>query len=235
MRHFVIGDVRGNLSMMKRMIDKLGITPDDWILFTGSMIGPGPDSKGVIDHCISLRQKFPGNFHFLVGCYEATLKRIIAENNTYSDRLLWKNLQGVKVLESYASGIGQLPAKSKARMRLQFQISKPHLDFMEYDMQLWYRHNDLGFVVYHAGPDPTQKFGEAPNAQIVTMGLNNWWLQDLSRFGHRIIFSHIVFPQPFIRPNIVGIDLGCGLTPDGKLCAYNVEADSFTIMERYVN
>lgn len=237
MRHYVIGDVRGNLSMMKKMLDKIGPTEDDWILFTGSLLGPGPDSKGVVNFAMDLKQNNPDSFHFLVGCYENLLRKVIAENAKYVEKNLWKEMGGIAVLTSYATGVTPQPGMigPTSVIGLDFAIPKSHIDFFEQEMKLYYKHDDLRFIVYHAGPDPTHEITD-PDQEVVVTGMNQWWDLDFRSFTHKIIFSHIPWRKPLIKPNILGIDLGCGMWTDGKLCAYDVEGDKFIIEGgEYVN
>jgi serine/threonine protein phosphatase 1 len=52
-----IGDVHGELHRLKNLFEKLSFTKNDTIIFLGDYIDRGPDSKGVIDFVLSLKDK----------------------------------------------------------------------------------------------------------------------------------------------------------------------------------
>ena len=58
MRHFVIGDIHGCLTSLKTLVESLDLTPKDTIITLGDYIDRGPDTKGVIDYLLELREKY---------------------------------------------------------------------------------------------------------------------------------------------------------------------------------
>jgi len=69
MRKFCIGDIRGDLYLLKKLMDRIGPGENDVMIFLGSYLGPGSDSKGVVEYLLNARKK-PGTWIFLKGCYE---------------------------------------------------------------------------------------------------------------------------------------------------------------------
>jgi serine/threonine protein phosphatase 1 len=46
---YVVGDVHGCLTALERLLDELGPTDDDLVVFVGDLVRRGPDSQGVVD------------------------------------------------------------------------------------------------------------------------------------------------------------------------------------------
>ncbi|SFR58469.1 serine/threonine protein phosphatase 1 [Halogeometricum rufum] len=45
---YVVGDVHGCRSELERMLEKLGVSDDDLVVFVGDLVRKGPDSAGVV-------------------------------------------------------------------------------------------------------------------------------------------------------------------------------------------
>lgn len=52
-----IGDIHGCAITMDALLDRIQPGPDDTLIFIGDYIDRGPDSKGVIDRLIRLREE----------------------------------------------------------------------------------------------------------------------------------------------------------------------------------
>jgi serine/threonine protein phosphatase 1 len=46
---FVVGDVHGCRAELERLLDELGVTGDDLVVFVGDLVRKGPDSAGVVE------------------------------------------------------------------------------------------------------------------------------------------------------------------------------------------
>jgi serine/threonine protein phosphatase 1 len=46
---FVVGDVHGCRGELERLLDELGVTDDDLVVFVGDLVRKGPDSAGVVE------------------------------------------------------------------------------------------------------------------------------------------------------------------------------------------
>jgi len=236
-RKIVVGDICGDVDLLKQLFDQLSITSDDYILFTGSYLGPGPDSKATLDYLIDFQQKHP-KCDFLRGCYEHTFEQIISDQGWRDRHLqaLWKAMGGSKVFQSYAK-VDEIsvamPEGKIERVRMPFIIPEPHIRFLEKNLHLWYMDHEDPFVVFHAGPD-TKNFMN-PRSENVLIGEKDWWLTDFEIPGQRIIFSHVPFNVPFRdKHGKRGIDLGCGRGMD-KLCAYIADQDDFVVAAKTIS
>ena len=227
-----IGDIRGDLPLLEKLIDQLSPVPEtDFVLFTGSYLGPGPDSKGTIDYLIEFKKKMGGSVNFLVGCYEHMFQAFLALCHTDKTAVnTWMAMGGKKVLESYGKVNGPVRAQIESKVvsiELQYQIPESHVRFMEQELFTWYYDHTRPVSVFHAGPDMENI--QKPDYHKVIFGYDDWWESSWRIPGVDIVFSHIPFKVPFRKPGKVGIDLGAGW--GGKLCAYEFISDSFVVVE----
>jgi len=56
-RTIIVGDVHGMLPELKALIEKVGLTKDDHLVFCGDLVDKGPDSAGVVRHVRELREE----------------------------------------------------------------------------------------------------------------------------------------------------------------------------------
>jgi len=232
-RKYVVADIRGDIDLLKQLMDSIGPVESDYFLFTGSYLGPGKDSKAVMDFLIDFKAKQKCNF--LMGCYECLFGEVIALTKSGQPANpsvieLWKALGGSQVLESYAKDTDLsivLTDGKIQRISMPFVIPEPHIKFLQHDLHLWYLDSDYPVAAYHAGPDP--KNFQNPSMEAVTIGVNGWWESDWHLPDTKIVFSHIPFPKPWTHKGKIGIDLGAGIG-GSKLCAYEMKSDSFTIV-----
>lgn len=232
-RKFVIGDIRGDITNLRNMIQKIAPVDGDVLIFTGSYLGPGSSSRAVMDYLIALQVQKPNVvFNFLKGCYEYVFENIVGDYHKDRDPFfrMWKEMDGPTVLESYAVGVPQETRFEKLgkilSVKIPFHIPSAHIEFIEKHMFLWYEDNDYPYVVFHAGPDIHKP--KDPDVGAVIIGINKWWETDWLRWPEKtIIFSHVPFKKPFFRNGKMGIDLGAGM--GGKLCAFEMRQDKFYI------
>src|SRR5437879_5775322 len=143
MKKWIIGDVRGDLPLLEKLIDQLSPVPEtDFVLFTGSYLGPGPDSRGTIDYLIEFKRKMGGSVNFLTGCYEHMFQTFLALCHTDKQVVkTWQAMGGQKVLESYARTNGPVKAQIDSKivsLELQYQIPATHIRFLEQELFTWY-------------------------------------------------------------------------------------------------
>lgn len=234
-RKFVIGDIRGELDLLKALLDKIQPAPEDVLLFLGSYLGPGKDSRGTLDYLIALKSRFPQTM-FLKGCYEVVFQMFLT---TWNDKSfdpegfvgkLWRSMDGDKVLQSYASGNGPVKVRTEdnkvVALDMDFKIPEAHIRFLEQELHQWYLDHDLPFVASHAGFNP-RNFSN-PTIEETTFGVNGWWEGNFHLPETRIVFSHVPFKVPFVKDGKIGIDLGAGV--GGKLCAVEFPGERFHIV-----
>jgi serine/threonine protein phosphatase 1 len=232
MRKFAIGDIRGDLTLFKKMIDKIGPTSSDVVVFLGSYLGPGEDSKGCIEYAIELRKKMPGTFLFLKGCYEIMFGRCIETMPSPDTLKLWESMKGQRVLESYAQQEALRTVGTSGvikTLNIPMRVPMTHLQFIEKELQQWFEDDLFPYVLTHAGFHPSISLGL--NEDEVGFAVRDFWKDPAIQIpGKTLVFSHVVFPKPYFAPGKLGIDLGAGF--GGKLCAFEMVSQSFTIVER---
>jgi serine/threonine protein phosphatase 1 len=233
MRKIVIGDICGEIDLLKALMEKISPEKDDYFLFTGSYLGPGKDSKGVMDYLIDFQTKYSCNF--LKGCYEILFEQIIGESETGRQnrplQFLWKTMGGDRVLKSYAVPDDYKVVVDKGKIiqfTMPFAIPELHIRFFEKNLHLWYLDHVYSFVVFHAGPD-TKDF-QNPKQESVILGEADWWNSKFQLAGLNIVFGHIPFKQPFRAPGKRGICLGAGQGGD-KICAWSAGDDEFIVAQ----
>lgn len=231
MRKFVIPDIRGELSLLRQLFDKIGPTKDDNILFLGSYMGPGPDSKGVMEFVINLKRTHP-NCSFLRGCYEYMFGKAIQEETSWDVMELWGQMSGHKIFESYRTK-GKLlvsnPLNEGRIEQVPMNIPAIHMEFLQQSLGQWFEDDLMPFVACHAGGHPALFGGKLETEEQTIFAEQDWWLQDWRQIpGKTVIFSHVPFRKVFRKAGKLGLDLGCGI--GGKLCCFEMMSDSFTVV-----
>lgn len=227
MRKFVVGDICGDLDLLKFLMDRICPRPDDYFLFLGSYLGPGRDSKGVLDYLIDFNSKYSCNF--LKGCYETIFQQIL-DTKDKNLLALWKSMGGDKVLQSYAVADDYKVVLEKGRIKnfgMPFAIPESHIRFLEKNLHLWYMDNNNKFVAFHAGPD-TKNF-QNPSQESITIGENGWW-ENYHLSNMIIVFGHIPFEKPFKALGRRGICLGAG-QGGNQMCAWEANSDEFVVVK----
>ncbi len=238
MRRFVVGDIRGDLRLLRKLIDRIGPTDSDVLIFLGSYLGPGSDSKGVVEYLLTLRRK-PLQMLFLKGCYEYMFGSCIETKPALSTMQIWQSMDGAKVFQSYATNkklVIMSPINGNGSSRptvaeIPMQIPEAHIRFMETDLHHWFTDDVFPYIATHSGGHPDLFGGKLDIEEQIVFAEKDWWKNDgLHVTGKEVIFSHVPFSKPFRRAGKIGIDLGAGLHVDGKLCCFEMFTDSFIIV-----
>lgn len=139
----VIGDIHGCLQAFDAILQAADLQPDDTLVTVGDYVDRGPDSKGVIERLIQLRDRV--QLVPLLGNHEQMmLDSLDGKIAPYG----WFNHGGVQTLDSYGfSGDPKV-------------IPESHMDFLR-GLASYYE-TDTHFIV-HANYDPTLPLEEQPN------------------------------------------------------------------------
>jgi len=226
--------VRGELTLLEMLIERLGPTDSDLLLFLGSYLGPGPDSKGVVEYILDLQKRLSGKVLCLRGCYEYVFQFAIEENVDDETAKFWSKMDGEKVFESYAvdksvyvTATGNNGAEPKPmKVAIPMLVPETHIRFME-NLHQWYEDDIFPYIGCHSGGHPGLFGGRLEDESQTVFSEDGWWEQKWRRIPNKtVVFSHVPFRKPFRGPGKIGIDLGCGL--GGKLCAFELFAENFT-------
>ena|ERR1700733_1294697 len=235
MRKFVVADIRGEINFLRNLIQHLGPTTSDQLIFTGSYLGPGPDSKAVVDYIIELHKTLP-NIALLRGCYEYMFGFCVDEKPPIDILQAWAGMGGNQVFKSYATNekfmiMKPAPAHANGKPKMveaemALRIPASHLELFTHKMYHWFEDDIYPFVVTHSGGHPILFGGAMENEQQTVFAEENWWEQTGRRIpGKTVIFSHYPFKTPFCKDGKLGIDLGAGF--GGKLCCFEMFSQQF--------
>ncbi|MCB0628292.1 MAG: metallophosphoesterase family protein [Saprospiraceae bacterium] len=163
MRRIAITDIHGCLDSFKALLDKIAYTSEDELYLLGDYIDRGPDSKGVIDLILKLREQ-GHEILCLTGNHEAMFLEIAGES------------EGTP-LDLYPGLPDTLLSYGCHHPR---DIPMGHLDFMS---TLPYYHEVDGFLLVHAGlnfriANPLDDLSSMIWERYWYTRINKDWLQD---------------------------------------------------------
>jgi serine/threonine protein phosphatase 1 len=187
-----IGDIHGCPQSLDVLLNRIEPSSDDHLLFVGDYIDRGPDSKGVIDRLLELREDVPCTF--LRGNHEAMMIEYL-DSGAFS---LWRMNGGVSTLQSYLGENGNSEVK----------IPAPHVEFVR-ETKLYHETDDYLFV--HAGLNPGLTIEENLEQQDEEVLL--WERGHLNAsevaWEKPVVCGHTPRPEPINREKLILIDTGC--------------------------
>ncbi len=185
-----IGDIHGCAQSLDLLLKRLSPAPDDHLVFIGDYVDRGPDSKGVIDRLIALRETH--SCTFLRGNHEALM---LAYLNGGEADLWWAN-GGIATLRSYQADNAAL------------EIPEAHVDFIR-STQLYYDTPDFFFV--HAGLKPSLTIDENLRryGEEVLLWERSHLQASTTVWEKPVVFGHTPQSIPLNRDRMIGIDTGC--------------------------
>lgn len=138
MRNLVIGDIHGCLQAFELLLQSMSVQPGDTLITLGDYIDRGPDSKGVLDRLLALRQS--NNVIPLLGNHEIMM---LEARHDPAYQMFWCQVGGDTTLESYGDGdvAGTLE-----------DVPEAHWAFLSGDCVRYYETSRHFFV--HANADP---------------------------------------------------------------------------------
>ncbi len=150
MRRLVIGDIHGCSQVLDLLLAQVQPTPEDQLITLGDYVDRGPDSRGVLDRLIRLREQLP-TVH-LRGNHEVMM---LEARDLYGHVRHWLNSGGRETLQSYANGRGHV---------LLDDVPKAHWDFLRQVCVDWHETDQHFFV--HANAYPDVPLAEQPNYML---------------------------------------------------------------------
>lgn len=231
-RLYAIGDLHGYREPLARM---MALIEEDArgrdinhvkVIFLGDYIDRGPDSAGVLDDLIALKEKdSPFEFVFLKGNHDIGMLGFLRDPEAYDD---WLEFGGEQTLASY----GVLPDKKKYLEEQAHSLSaafngvvpERHVAFLN-SLSLYYQCG--GFLFVHAGVRPNFSLAEQQEKEMTLIrrgfldyeGLHPW----------RVVHGHTITKAPEILPNRINVDTG--LYKYGVLSCAVIENDHVGILQ----
>lgn len=185
-----IGDIHGCAKTLDGLLRELELMAEDHLIFVGDYIDRGPDSKGVIDRMLVLKEKY--RCTFLRGNHEELLLGYL-DDGEYD---IFAMNGGIATLSSYMTQQGEM------------EIPDSHIEFVR-DTELYLETKEFVFV--HAGlrPDLTVAQNlEGGNSEVFL------WERSHLKAGYlpwekTVVCGHTPQPKPLNRPELINIDTGC--------------------------
>ncbi|ADM09609.1 hypothetical protein PB2503_07769 [Parvularcula bermudensis HTCC2503] len=149
-----IGDIHGRLDLLDRLLPKISEHLDGRaarLVFLGDYIDRGPDSAGVLDRLIGVRESF-SDCVFLKGNHEEALLDFLAAPEEMASWLGWG---GDATLLSYGLDTDEFEDIKALRDAFAAALPDDHFRFL-LDLELFHRAAPYQFV--HAGLNPDLPF-----------------------------------------------------------------------------
>jgi serine/threonine protein phosphatase 1 len=192
---FAIGDVHGCARSLDALLDKLGATADDHLVFVGDYVDRGPSSRQVIERLLRLEEEASRGTAprctFLRGNHD----QMMLDWVDYGEIELWRPNGAFSTLASYSeSGVG-------------LTVPDKHVDFLR-RTKLYLDTTDYCFV--HAGLNPDISVAE--NLRFETAQTFLWTRGHFAaarRWEKTVVCGHTPQSEPLIEPDLIDIDTGC--------------------------
>jgi serine/threonine protein phosphatase 1 len=197
MKLYAIGDIHGCetalYKMMKILIDDIGGDKAK-IVFLGDYVDRGPNSAGVIQALIDLKNYKTDNieFVFLMGNHDQWFLEYLNNRLHLGDAQSWHYNGGDTTLNSY-------------RDNLEYDI-QIHKKFLNENLVPYHEHGEFVFV--HAGCWPGTPIDEQPVQDLIWS--RDWQKYDGEFYDNKfIVHGHTPVEKPLILKNQMDIDTGC--------------------------
>jgi serine/threonine protein phosphatase 1 len=189
-RTVVIGDIHGCLDALNSIIDAVAPSATDTIVTVGDYVDRGPNSKGVIDRLLELRETC--HLVALRGNHEDMMLEVLRGD---TPPFHWLNHGGVQTMDSYGF-VGDLNC-----------VPRSHREFL--DNLPNYFENETHFVV-HANYDPDLPLDEQPDDLLRWVKLTQE-VPGPHMSGKRAVVGHTHDREGriFEVPHLVCIDTYC--------------------------
>jgi serine/threonine protein phosphatase 1 len=209
MRVYAIGDVHGRNDLLHNLLKQIEAddlargAADTHIIFLGDLMDRGPDSAGVIETAMALRDA-GRKVRFLMGNHEEVFLRACRENDPKITRFFIR-IGGEETVFSYPITRAEYMALDMSELseRLGSLVPARHLEFIEgFEDQITI--GDYAFV--HAGVRPGVPLAEQKPKDL------RWIREDFVE--HRgdlekvIIYGHTIYDKVEERGSRIGIDTG---------------------------
>lgn len=210
-RTFAISDIHGNLEAFKKALETIDLKHSDQLIILGDLIDRGPDSKGVLDTVLELRQE-----KFDVICLRGNHEDMLLEAfRAPSKTHRWLINGGMECLASFGTGyVANIPSS--------------YIDLIE---SFKYYHQTDKFIYVHAALDmhiydPFSDTDTMLWSRDQKRLLNRDWLGNrILIHGHTPTHESTITDSVFDIEPIICIDNGSYFKKEGygSLCVLQLE------------
>ena len=206
---FVIGDIHGEITKLKKLIFNIYKEEDHAkLVFLGDYVNKGENSKEVLDYLITLK-----NATFLMGNHEYYFLEYL-KDGSYADKL--QKYAGSTTFVDFDMDLSAIREK--------FYL--PYQSFFD-KLEAYYLTDD--YFVSHAGVTPS--FAEK---KLSTIPLKEFLFNRYDFFNYKkkihgriAIFGHTGFNYPYYDGYKIGIDTAAVYSRNSELTAFCLEEEFF--------
>jgi len=203
---YAFGDIHGELEKLDELLDEISLEADDRLVFLGDYIDRGPDSPGVIDRLLELREQYACTF--LLGNHESMFLDFLGwTDDAYfgGDAFLLNG--GDRTLAAY----GYFDRDRTDRES--FHLPKDHENFL---LGLQLSHLDGDYLFVHAGLDQAHLLcGDLGFALRKSRPVDVLWNRTTGDLPHdlgvTVVYGHTPSEDFGVRwnpPFSIGVDTG---------------------------
>ncbi len=206
-RIFAIGDVHGCLDKLVDLMDRLDYDASrDTLLFIGDYIDRGPDSRGVVQFILDLRESGTA-----VVCLRGNHEQMFLDYyHGREDKSFFLSNGGISTLRSYNVDDDLTGGR----------IPESHLRF--FTTLLPYYETD-GHIFVHAGLRPGIPLAQQDEDDLIWIRYE--FISSSYDFGKTVVFGHTPMQKPYFNKAKIGIDTGavyggkltCLELPEGRI------------------
>ncbi len=204
-RIYAIGDIHGASDCLDQLIAKIeddtGNLSDAQLIFLGDYVDRGPDSKGVIDRLVSVKEEYPDTV-FLKGNHEAVMLDFLSDPEKALEWLEWG---GDQTLRSYGVSGVLTKAGDDLSAALSDALPGPHRDFLD-RLELMHVSGDYLFV--HAGVRPGAAIEEQEEDDLLWIRKRFHDAAASERPAYTVVHGHHPTKKPVDAGWRIGIDTG---------------------------
>ena len=221
-RIYAVGDIHGRLDLVDRLLGM--IDADDHrrgparteLIFLGDLVDRGPDSRGVVERLMALRETRP--VRFLRGNHEEVFLHTLA-GDLRALRFLIR-IGGRETLLSYGITAEEYRELDYDELMALVRIKVPaeHVAFLD-GFEDWIEIGDYLFV--HAGIRPGVALAEQKSSDLCW--IRDDFLRHRESFGKMVVHGHSITEDIDERANRIGIDTGAFAS--GRLTAIGLQDD----------
>lgn len=216
MRLYAVGDIHGCADLLDALMDKIAAEESaalrTQLVFLGDYLDRGPDSRGVIDRLLAVRQKRPDTV-FLKGNHEDAFLDFLLDPGANADWIEWG---GETTLQSYG-----VRAADKVISRLNETMPDEHRRFLE-ALPLTAVFGDYLFV--HAGVRPGVPLDQQQERDLLWIRGEFHRAPKEKRPDKIVVHGHEPERKPVDAGWRIGVDTGACFT--GRLTAVVLEGTS---------
>lgn len=202
---FAIGDIHGCAQRLATLIDRIPYDRKrDTLIFLGDYVNRGPDTKGVLDILLELKESC-ADIHFLKGNHEQELLEYSATGHVESLRAL-RGMGVEATVESYGArvhsfaGLGCFPPEHREFLHT--------LKFFHLQDDYLFIHADINEELLRC---PIKESEGRMQRYVMETGLlssRRLAQEQTTGIDTVIVFGHIFFASPLVLADRIGIDTG---------------------------